>query len=74
MSAERCAKCADLRVRYDIRTPAELTKAIHVIRDNLADGTLKDITQPAHSPSGNFRDLPDKAPWPDYVEHYFRCS
>lgn len=74
MTGTGCDKCEDLRIRYDIRTPGELTKAIRVVRDNLADGTLTDITQPAHSPSGYFRDLPDAGPWPDYVEHYFRCS
>jgi hypothetical protein len=68
-----CDKCADLRRLFEIRTPGELTKAIRVVRDNIADGTLRDITQPAHSPSGKFAELPDVAPWPDYVEHYFRC-
>jgi len=74
MSATGCDKCEDLRIRYDIRTPGELTKAIRVVRDNLSDGTLIDITQPAHSPSGHFIDLSDAGPWPDYVEHYFRCG
>jgi hypothetical protein len=70
---ELCQKCAELRVRYEIVTPAQLTKAIRVVRANLA-GTLADITQPAHSPSGDFRALPDVGPWPDSVEHYFRCA
>jgi hypothetical protein len=73
MAEASCDRCADLRVRYDIRTPGELMKAIRVARANLSDGTLRDITQTAHSPSGDFGDLPEAGPWPDYVEHYFRC-
>lgn len=69
-----CNNCADLQRYIEIRTPGELTKAVRVARDNLSDGTLQDITQPSHSPSGTFSELPDVAPWPDYVEHYFRCA
>ncbi|MGX2032440.1 MULTISPECIES: hypothetical protein [Methylocaldum] len=71
---EECQKCAELSVRHEILSPAQLTKTIRVLRANVADGTLVDITQPAHSPSGEFSELSDVAPWPDYVEHYFRCT
>lgn len=69
-----CEKCSDLQNRFEIRTPEELTKVIRVARANLADGTLSDITQPAHSPTSAFSKLAETAPWPDYVEHYFRCT
>lgn len=68
-----CEKCSDLQNRFDIRTPGELTKAIRVARANLADGTLQEIALPANSPSVAFSEQPDVGPWPDNVEHYFRC-
>ena len=74
VASAMCEKCSDLRVRQEIRTPAELSQTIRVVKGNIDDGTLIDITQPAHSPSGKFLDLPEGGPWPDYVEHYFRCD
>ncbi len=71
--SDQCQRCAELRTRYEIDNPAQLTKAIRIARANLAEGTLTDITHPAHSPSGQFNELHDDGPWPDYVEHYFRC-
>lgn len=56
-----------------VRSPGELSKAIRVIRARLGDRSLEEITQPAHSPSGDFLDLSAAGPWPDYIEHYFRC-
>jgi hypothetical protein len=56
-----CRACADLRARWEIRTPGELSKAIRVVRANLGDGTLVDITQSAVSPAA-FRDLPEDGP------------
>ena len=74
MTAPTCQACSDLRETYEINTPGQLAKAIRVVRANLADGTLSDITQPAHGPSGKFADLAEAGPWPDYLEHYFRCN
>ena len=73
MKKSACDKCINIRQLVEIRTPGELTNAIKVIRANLSDYTLQDITRPAHAPSGEFADLREKGPWPDYVEHYFEC-
>ena len=69
-----CQACVDLREAFAISTPGLLAKSLRVVRANLDDGTLTDITQPAHSPSGRFVDLNEKGPWPDYIEHYFKCN
>ena len=69
-----CDQCKDLRLTAEIRTPGEFGKALRVIKANLADSSIIDITQPAHSPSGKFEELSESGPWPDYVEHYFECT
>jgi hypothetical protein len=74
MSATNCETCRYLRRVVEIRTPGELARAIRIIRSSLEDQSITDITQAAHSPSGDFGDLPDSGPWPDYVEHYFKCT
>lgn len=74
MKPEDCALCRDLRVRAEFRTPGELTRVLQTLRERVRSGALLDLTQPSHSPSGDFAELPDQPPWPDYVEHYFRCS
>lgn len=74
MASAPCQACEALRVPFEIATPDELTKAIRLVRESLEMGSLTDITQVAHSPSGKFANLPEVAPWPDYIEHYFRCG
>ena len=74
MHGRTCARCTDLRVTYPIRTPGDLTKAIRVVRDNVADGTLLDVTQPGEIASGQFAGLAEQGLWPDYLEYHFRCS
>jgi hypothetical protein len=36
-----CEKCADLCVAYEIDSDRDLRKVIAVVRDNLADGTIR---------------------------------
>lgn len=48
-----------------IRTPGELTKAIRVIRANLADGTL--------ASAAPFEAMEPEGPWPDVLQYEFRC-
>jgi hypothetical protein len=40
-----CRACVDLRARWAIRTPGELSKAVRVVQANLGDGRLVDITE-----------------------------
>ena len=39
-----CARCEDLCVRYAIRHPRELRKAIQIAAENIADKTLIEVT------------------------------
>jgi len=71
---DRCEKCSELRINFDIHGPKQLGKAIRIIRANLEDNTVRDITQSARSTSEKFSDLEVEGPWPDYIEHYFACN
>jgi hypothetical protein len=39
-----CPSCKDLNTEFQIKLPSDLRKAIAVTRDNLADGTISDVT------------------------------
>ena len=69
-----CAKCDDLRVRFEFRTLDEdLQKTLRVVRANLADGTLTEVPprNPSFSPFAAFF---EPFPWPDVLVSQFRCS
>jgi hypothetical protein len=71
-----CAHCTDLCQEFAIRTPAELDKVIRVIRENLKDKTLLEITQPASR-----NDAIEPTPFeeivgarPDMIKCDFKCT
>ncbi len=72
-----CNHCKDVNQKYDIKSPAELKKAIKVIKDNLNDGTIIGSTYwPAdiiHFNQQAFNDLNDDGPWDDVLSYYFEC-
>ncbi|ACX94951.1 hypothetical protein [Halothiobacillus neapolitanus] len=68
-----CDKCKELCIRYAIRLPGNLRKAISIASQNVTDGTLIDTTDPsAHSVS--FAQLAAGQTWDDIVAYHFRCS
>ena len=69
-----CDQCAALQKHVEIRSPGEFRRALHIIRNHLADGSIIDFTAQAVTPSEAFNALTDQGPWPDFVEHYFRCA
>lgn len=69
-----CDRCADLCVRYAIRSPRELHKAIQIARENIADKTIAEVTPERPCVSALFTDLAKGAAWDDYVEYHFRCT
>lgn len=68
-----CNRCADLCVRYAIRSPRELHKAIQIAQEKIADKTIAEVTSDRPSVSVPFVDLVNGAPWGDYVEYHFHC-
>jgi hypothetical protein len=67
-----CPSCKDLNIEFPIRFPSDLRRAIAVTRDNLADGTISDIT-----PAGAwkpFEELVSTGKWEDILRYHFRCN
>lgn len=78
MIKNRCENCEELSQRYEIKRSAQLSKAIRVVRDNLADGTIVEST---YWPEGilkldqsDFSSLHETGPWDDVFAYYFECS
>src|SRR5436853_988862 len=42
-SKPSCERCASLRQRFQIRSPADLAKAIRIARDHVANGTIVEV-------------------------------
>jgi len=67
-----CSFCKDLNTEFRIKLPSDLKKAIAVTRDNLADGTISDIT-----PGGDckpFEELIASGKWDDVLRYHFQCN
>ena len=67
-----CARCEDLCVRYAIRHPRELRRAIQIAAENIADKTLVEVIPDNPWVSVSFDKLAAGAAWDDYVEYQFR--
>lgn len=67
-----CKICEDLCVRFPVRSPGDLKKAVDIVMQNVGDGTIVELHS---SPSSmKISELVADAPWEDCVEHHFRCS
>jgi len=71
---KNCEACYELEGVKEISNKEQLADVMTEFRKQLAISTFRDITQPAHCPSGEFLEIPLSPPWPDYIEHYFRCN
>lgn len=69
-----CSYCNDLCIEFRISHPSELWKAIAVIRDNVADGTLQEITQPNSVPQPPFSEIANGGAWGDIMQYQFKCQ
>lgn len=68
-----CEQCEELCVRYSIRLPLELRRAIRLASEYISDNTIVEVI-PEESPfSVPFNELSKGARWDDYVEYHFRC-
>ena len=78
MSNPKCPHCAEVNQEYQIKSPSDLEKAIRVVADNLADGTIRESTYWPKNilnccDSGLFPDLANGMQWGDIVDYYFEC-
>lgn len=68
-----CEKCQDLCVRFAIRQPNELRRAIQIAKQNLDDGTISEVPNPDPISRVTFSALAKGEPWDDIVGYRFRC-
>jgi hypothetical protein len=67
-----CPSCKDLNTEFQIRFPADLRQAIAVTRDNLADGTISDVTTGRDCKP--FDELVSSGKWDDVLLYHFKCN
>jgi hypothetical protein len=69
-----CAKCQDLCVRYEIRSPKDLGKALTIAKQNVDDGTVSEIVDKNPLGLPPFGSLRPNGPWDDLIAYRFRCT
>ena len=69
-----CEKCADLCVRYPIRQPNDLLKAIKIARQNVEDGTIIELPDLKSINQNSFSAVASGEVWGDIFEYNFCCS
>ena len=67
-----CPSCKDLNTEFQIKLPSDLRKAIAVTRDNLADGTISDVTTGGDCKP--FSELVSSGKWDDVLLYHFQCN
>lgn len=69
-----CEKCKDLCVRFAIRQPHELRRAIQIAKQNLDDGTITEVPNSNPISQVTFAALAKGEQWDDIIGYRFRCS
>ena len=67
-----CSSCKDLNTEFRIKFPSDLRKAIAVTRDNLADGTISNVTTAGDCKP--FDELVTSGKWDDVLLYHFKCN
>jgi len=67
-----CPSCKDLNTEFQIKFPSDLKKAIAVTRDNLADGTISNVTKGGDCKP--FEELVSSGKWDDVLLYRFQCN
>jgi len=69
-----CSRCKELHLRFEIRSPGELAKAIRIIQANLQDGSLEQVPgEGVGVPAEPFLSLSESGPWDDVLLYEFSC-
>lgn len=71
--ATGCERCAHLCQQFAIRAPSDLEHALRVVRDNLADGTIREMIPDPARASPSFASIAPQGPWDDVLDFTFRC-
>jgi hypothetical protein len=66
-----CPQCEDLANRFDIRSPAELKRALTIAKSAVATGTIQEVA--VREGGEPFSALSPDGPWDDIVSHRFQC-
>ncbi|PHM45403.1 hypothetical protein Xmau_01053 [Xenorhabdus mauleonii] len=69
-----CEHCQELCVKYVIRTPEQLRKAIRIARNALSEGILSEIQTTDNWNQYSFRECAEKMIWGDIVDYHFTCN
>jgi hypothetical protein len=68
-----CTQCQELAVRFRIKSPSDLWKAICVARDNVADNTISEIPGGNMQPQRGFAEITGIGVWDDFISYRFVC-
>jgi hypothetical protein len=71
-------QCNAVNQEVRIRNPRDLEKAIKVVADNIADGSIRESSYWPKGilnccDSGSFSELSKGKSWGDIVDYYFEC-
>ena len=67
-----CNSCKDLNASFQIKLPSDLRQTIAVTRDNLADGTISDVTTGGDCKP--FDELVSSGKLDDVLLYHFKCN
>jgi hypothetical protein len=68
-----CEKCADLCLEYEIHTTGDLRKAFAVVRDNLADHTIQQVS--GSDVLSDIKSIEEGGGWSgDHLSYQFKCT
>jgi hypothetical protein len=69
-----CEYCQDLCVKYVIRQPEHLRKAIRIAKHALSEGVLTEIKATNDWNQYSFDECAEKMIWGDIVDYHFECN
>lgn len=69
-----CERCKDLNTMFRIRTPKDLSHAIRIAKESLADKTISTVGDETGKWSRPFDKVDAEGGWDDIVEYVFACN
>ncbi|MCU5771632.1 hypothetical protein N5923_02895 [Erwiniaceae bacterium BAC15a-03b] len=69
-----CPYCQDLCVKYIIRTPADLRKAIRIAAQAVSEGIICEAELQSQWNQFSFKQCAEGMAWGDIVDYHFLCN